>query len=950
MSLADSTSMDSTMHLQDLTGGAVTPPNGQATLPLPAEVTKAFRQEMRSQNGTEDAGNGPPSMNQPTPGSADQDTGHIDSAESRDADPTGVFGPGPEINAAMGSGLGTGSTDDEHRFQEPEREPDSHSHTLNRPRARKIPELASSALKAAASTTPGQSEASQESTFSNDSESGEFETPPSSPSHSIQDDGQARKSLVERLVGSKEELKQLTAAEQALRRQHFRANNKAMHDWTTATRQNRRFNLPSVDPSDVSKLTGWIPSHVDALSALACALPFPLEVLRMFPVKKLLDFGHSINSQAQRALIRHHSADDAVSAQVRAFCKKWASAVHACPQGSARWSMTDNIKQWNRLEKLDDSLLTATVSRPIDPDKWAILNVISLLLPSMLPKHEAVGHVMPETRAEEYWRTHGASTRTALGGSSVRAGGDGSTVSPAEVQRGIQGISTYSGDGLPLRPYQPTTQARRDNHLPRRRSATVNARHELTVGFHTQNVMGFSKSDANLNAWFSHFRQTDDSGSLDIVFLQETHVLETEVASMQSRFRRSWGFQEPSEESDPRLSLWSASTERKGGVAILLNPYSCIPTLAPYKQDQWDAHWMAATVTLRGETVLLLNIYAPSTVFAREAFYRALSDLLSSHDGPILCGGDFNCTLNQMADRSHNTHNKVHESRELKKLLQKLDLVDTLEDDALRATDTRDVKAFHRQHHTYYYTLPSGGSASSRLDRWHCSNDHLDWVRSVYQSVAGPFSDHNGVAIRVAAPDKVIQSKKPRVVYPLLKNAAAHAASIGKDFFEKAHDQLDELRGRYSSPRDYALATANWWDEAKIALRIRMQIEVAGFETGPHFREHMHHERKTSKSFYKRISTKFLDNTIFTLGGTATYGPMRSRELADDMGEGWRSIMQQAPTLQTDIDQILDPGTAIPPSDRLGFLLKPIDSSEIKQAVKKCKRGKAHGPDELGND
>ncbi|KAF1316300.1 reverse transcriptase, partial [Globisporangium splendens] len=425
---------------------------------------------------------------------------------------------------------------------------------------------------------------------------------------------------------------------------------------------------------------------------------------------------------------------------------------------------------------------------------------------------------------------------------------------------------------------------------------------------------------------------------------------------------------------------------------------------------------MAATVTLCGETVLLLNIYAPSTVFAREAFYRALSGLLSSHDGPILCGGDFNCTLNQTADRSHNSHNKVHDSRELKKLLQKLNLVDTLEDDALRATDTRDVKAFHRQHHTYYYTLPSDGSASSRLDRWYCSNDHLDWVRSVYQSVAGPFSDHNGVTIRVAAPDKVIQSKKPRVVYPLPKNAAAHSASIGKDFFEKAHDQLDELRGRYSSPRDYALATANWWDEAKIALRIgyleakksyfarlnqgykkkiqRLQrrlseseVQMLDYSGGAVsdqnvelsqeflttatsirraiaeckskwqaskrdriFREHMHHERKTSKSFCKRISTKFLDNTIFTLGGTATCGPMRSRELADDMGEGWKTIMQQVPTLQTDIDQILDPGTAIPPSDRLGFLLKPIESSEIKQAVKKCKRGKAHGPDELGND
>ncbi|KAF1334172.1 reverse transcriptase, partial [Globisporangium splendens] len=241
------------------------------------------------------------------------------------------------------------------------------------------------------------------------------------------------------------------------------------------------------------------------------------------------------------------------------------------------------------------------------------------------------------------------------------------------------------------------------------------------------------------------------------------------------------------------------------------------------------------------------------------------------------------------------------------------------------------------------------------------SNDHLDWVRSVYQSVAGPFSDHNGVTIRVAAPDKVIQSKKPRVVYPLPKNAAAHVAIIGKDFFEKAHDQLDELRGCYSSPRDYVLATANWWDETKIALGIgyfeAKKSYFARLNQG-YKKKIQRLQRRLSESEAQmldhsggaHISTKFLDNTIFTLGGTATYGPMRSRELADDMGEGWKSIMQQAPALQTDIDQILDPGTAIPPSDRLGFLLKPIDSSEIKQAVKKYKRGKAHGPDELGND
>ena len=32
----------------------------------------------------------------------------------------------------------------------------------------------------------------------------------------------------------------------------------------------------------------------------------------------------------------------------------------------------------------------------------------------------------------------------------------------------------------------------------------------------------------------------------------------------------------------------------------------------------------------------------------------------------------------------------------------------------------------HATAHTYYYTLPSGGSASSRLDRWYTSSLHAD--------------------------------------------------------------------------------------------------------------------------------------------------------------------------------------------------------------------------------
>jgi hypothetical protein len=82
---------------------------------------------------------------------------------------------------------------------------------------------------------------------------------------------------------------------------------------------------------------------------------------------------------------------------------KWLSAVDACPQGPARWKLTDSIKEWGRLEKLDDALLTTTVDRQLLLDQWAILNVVSVLMPKTFIPHEDVEVVIPETRATVYW-------------------------------------------------------------------------------------------------------------------------------------------------------------------------------------------------------------------------------------------------------------------------------------------------------------------------------------------------------------------------------------------------------------------------------------------------------------------------------------------------------------------------------------------------------------------
>jgi len=63
--------------------------------------------------------------------------------------------------------------------------------------------------------------------------------------------------------------------------------------------------------------------------------------------------------------------------------------------------------------------------------------------------------------------------------------------------------------------------------------------------------------------------------------------------------------------------------------------------------------------------------------------------------------------------------------------------------------EKRAALEFRAAAHTYFYTLPGGGTASSRLDRWYVSSRHADWIRDVDQSVPGPASDHNGVTIRL---------------------------------------------------------------------------------------------------------------------------------------------------------------------------------------------------------
>lgn len=213
-------------------------------------------------------------------------------------------------------------------------------------------------------------------------------------------------------------------------------------------------------------------------------------------------------------------------------------------------------------------------------------------------------------------------------------------------------------------------------------------------------------------------------------------------------------------------STWTPAPERRGGVAILLSPYSTIQSLIPVHQDLWTPHWIAVQVDIHGVAVTMVNCYAPSDVSARGTFFTSLLEVKFKHRGPLFVGSDFNCTLDDVADRSYDTHNSDHDSKALRLLLKDWDLVDVVEVAAAKAKRRQELENFWRLHNTYYYTISGSTVCSSRLDRWHCSRDHEDWVRHVAQSIPGPASDHNGVTIRIAPPNRVVQKRKACTVYP----------------------------------------------------------------------------------------------------------------------------------------------------------------------------------------
>lgn len=121
---------------------------------------------------------------------------------------------------------------------------------------------------------------------------------------------------------------------------------------------------------------------------------------------------------------------------------------------------------------------------------------------------------------------------------------------------------------------------------------------------------------------------------LDIVYLQETHLLPPEVAKLGSL---GWKV------------LASASFSSKArGVVILVKAASDIVIHSTVSDPQ--GRFTIADVTINGYRSVLCNLYAPN-LYSKDFFLQILNELSSFGDFPLLLGGDFNLVVSPTMDR-----------------------------------------------------------------------------------------------------------------------------------------------------------------------------------------------------------------------------------------------------------------------------------------------------------
>ena len=125
------------------------------------------------------------------------------------------------------------------------------------------------------------------------------------------------------------------------------------------------------------------------------------------------------------------------------------------------------------------------------------------------------------------------------------------------------------------------------------------------------------------------------SQCIDFLFLQETHVYNLSTAKyFESKFAGK--------------AFWSFGSNRSSGVGIIIS--NKISYIIDYFKFDCDGRFIILDVTVNGNKIRLINVYAPNNPCGRVTFLKSIATYLVTNRSLIL-GGDFNCVCNLKLDK-----------------------------------------------------------------------------------------------------------------------------------------------------------------------------------------------------------------------------------------------------------------------------------------------------------
>ena len=250
--------------------------------------------------------------------------------------------------------------------------------------------------------------------------------------------------------------------------------------------------------------------------------------------------------------------------------------------------------------------------------------------------------------------------------------------------------------------------------------------------------------------------------------IQKTDIdSESAAREAEEAWDSNWGVQHS--ERVTKSSYWSVSTDKSGGVAILLDPRKQ-QVCQRWHPELWSKRVVAVVV----DSILLVNVYAPNDRQERERLVGQMQNW-PWPESEVVLFGDFNCVQSPHLDRLGGMRSGRPEIPELEVLLRALNLEDAqtlatsgMEDDVPEPVD--------------YYTFWNARSAS-RIERFYVCKSWTAVVQQVQAKLPVLHSNHQQVTMHIAVggprTDQNRSAIKP-AKYPIQTPTPARVHEIGR--------------------------------------------------------------------------------------------------------------------------------------------------------------------------